>query len=48
MFPYSSQKKHWMFCDENEINKLRENANANYNTKFSNNPTVSYYLIQLH
>lgn len=39
MFPYSSQKKHWMFCDENEINKLRENANANYNTKFSNNPT---------
>lgn len=43
MFPTSSQRKHWMFSDENEINHLRDNANAKHITKYGANYGVSKY-----
>lgn len=41
MFPLSTQKKHWMFCDESDINKLREGSNMKYVAKFGSNVPVS-------
>jgi len=35
MFPTSSQRKHWMFKDENELQALRVAANAKYVEAFS-------------
>ncbi|XP_044739090.1 cyclin-H [Chrysoperla carnea] len=37
MFPYSTQKKFWMFFDENEINRLREKANTTFILKHGQN-----------
>lgn len=30
MFPRSTQRKHWMFPDENKLNQLREKTNHDY------------------
>ena len=30
MFPTSTQKNHWIFADESELSKLRENANRSF------------------
>lgn len=42
MFPYSTQKKFWMFFDENEINHLREKANTTFILKHGQNLPVLF------
>jgi len=41
MFPYSSQKKYWMFSDENDLTTLREKTNVDFIAKHGANMTVS-------
>lgn len=43
MFPTSTQRKHWMYSDENDINQLRKNANAKHVALYGANYSVSYY-----
>lgn len=42
MFPLSSQKKYWLFNDENDIAILRKEANAEFIAKHGVNMTVSF------
>lgn len=44
MFPYSSQKKYWIFSDENDLTTLREKTNADFIAKHGANMTVSLLL----
>jgi len=44
MFPQSSQKKYWMFNDENDLTALREKTNAEFIAKHGANMTVSPFL----
>lgn len=41
MFPQSSQKKYWMFSDENDLTVLREKTNAEFIERHGANMTVS-------
>lgn len=41
MFPTSTQKKHWMYAEEIEINQLRDNANAKHISLHGANYSVS-------
>lgn len=41
MFPYSSQRKYWMFSDESDLTMLREKTNADFIAKHGANMTVS-------
>lgn len=41
MFPYSSQKKYWMFSDESDLTALREKTNADFIAKHGASMTVS-------
>lgn len=45
MFPQSSQKKFWMFSDENDLTTLREKTNAEFIEKHGANMTVSLFFI---
>jgi hypothetical protein len=44
MFPQSSQKKYWIFSDENDLTTLREKTNADFIAKHGVNMTVSLFL----
>ncbi|KYQ52918.1 Cyclin-H, partial [Trachymyrmex zeteki] len=39
MFPYSSQRKYWMFSDESDLTMLREKTNADFIAKHGANMT---------
>lgn len=41
MFPASTQCQHWMFSNEEEINKTRENTNLKHIQKYGKNIPVS-------
>lgn len=43
MFPCSSQKKYWIFSDENDLTVLREKTNADFIAKHGVNMTVSLH-----
>lgn len=42
MFPQSSQRRYWIFSDENDLTALREKTNAEFIQKHGANMTVSY------
>lgn len=41
MFPQSSQKRYWVFSDENDLTVLREKTNAEFIERHGTNMTVS-------
>ena len=41
MFPLSTQKKYWMFSDENDLFALRQKTNAEFIKKHGGDMTVS-------
>jgi len=43
MFSQSSQKKYWMFSDENDLMVLREKTNAEFIAKHGADMTVSLF-----
>lgn len=43
MFATSTQKKHWMYSDESDINRLREQANHKHVALYGANYSVSIY-----
>lgn len=45
MFPQSSQKKYWMYSDENDLTILREKNNAEFIEKHGINMTVSLFFL---
>lgn len=45
MFSQSSQKKYWMFSDENDLTMLREKNNAVFIEKHGTNMTVSVFFL---
>lgn len=47
MFPLSTQKKHWLFNDENDLVALREKANAKYIARHGANMTVNQYFVHI-
>ena len=42
MFPQSSQRRYWIFSDENDLTALREKTNAEFVQKHGADMTVSY------
>lgn len=46
MFPTSTQCKYWMFSSEDELNKLRENANLKHIQTYGKHVAVSSVQIQ--
>ena len=42
MFPQSSQRRYWIFSDENDLTALREKTNAEFIQKHGASMTVSY------
>lgn len=48
MFTQSSQKKFWMFSDENDLTMLRENTNAEFIKKHGSDMTVSLFFYKLY
>lgn len=42
MFPQSSQRKYWIFSDENDLTALREKTNAEFIQRHGANMKVSY------
>lgn len=41
MFPHSSQKRYWIFSDENDLTVFREKTNADFIERHGANMTVS-------
>jgi len=46
MFPVSSQKKYWTFVDENDLIRLRNEANRKFILKHGANMTVGVITLQ--
>ena len=44
MFPLSSQKNYWLFNDENDLARLREETNAEFIAKHGAKMTVSFFM----
>lgn len=42
MFPQSSQRRYWIFSDENDLTALREKTNVEFIQRHGSNMTVGY------